>query len=137
MMIEEIDNPDGEYYIVLDDASEKEPSTLWDIHPNQINMKNSIIEALKNVQDSEIPTSVYNLGLFYKIKIDSVGNTEVVFTLTTPNCPEAETLPYRIESALLGVKEIPPDGLSMILVWEPEWKVNYMPNVIKMMLGIY
>lgn len=134
-MIEEIDSPDSEYYIVLNDATEKEPNTIWDIHPNQRHIKNRIIEVLENVQDSEIPTSVYNLGLFYKIKIDEVGNTEVIFTLTTPNCPEAETLPYRIESALLGVKEIPPDGLSMILVWDPVWKVNYMPGVIKMMLG--
>lgn len=137
-MIEEIDDNNGsKFYIDLKEASEKEPSTIWDVHETKLYMKNEIINALDNVQDSEIPTSVYNIGLIYKVTIDSVGNTEIIFTLTTPNCPEAETLPYRIESAILGIKSIPPDGLSMILVWHPEWSVVYMSETIRMFLGLY
>ena len=56
-------------------------------------LKDDIIEALQGVYDPEIPVSIYELGLIYDIKIKEDNNVDIIMTLTTPNCPEAQTIP--------------------------------------------
>ena len=59
-------------------------------------LKDDIIEALQGVYDPEIPVSIYELGLIYDIKIKEDNNVDITMTLTTPNCPEAQTIPEKV-----------------------------------------
>ena len=58
-------------------------------------LKDDIIEALQGVYDPEIPVSIYELGLIYDIKVKKDNNIDIIMTLTTPNCPEAQTIPEK------------------------------------------
>ena len=72
-------------------------------------LKDDIIEALQGVYDPEIPVSIYELGLIYDIKIKENNNVDIIMTLTTPNCPEAQTIPEKVAdvvSLVKGVNEV-------------------------------
>jgi metal-sulfur cluster biosynthetic enzyme len=60
-------------------------------------IEDKIINVLKAIFDPEIPVDIYELGLIYEIKIDDEFNTEIIMTLTSPNCPVAESLPKEVE----------------------------------------
>ena len=64
-------------------------------------MKEKIIKVIKKVYDPEIPVNIYELGLIYKIDIDEKNNVKVDMTLTSPNCPVAESLPKQVEEYIL------------------------------------
>ena len=68
-------------------------------------LKEKIIKEIKKVYDPEIPVNIYELGLIYKIDIDEKSNVKVDMTLTSPNCPVAESLPKQVEECILKVKE--------------------------------
>ena len=72
-------------------------------------IKNRVIEVVKKIYDPEIPVNIYELGLIYKIEVDEKNKVNVDMTLTSPNCPVAESLPKE-------VKEIVKDFLGMIKV---------------------
>ena len=97
--------------------------------------KQQAIEELKKVKDPEIPVNLYDLGLIYKIGIDSQNNISIEMTLTNPNCPVAGTLP---ESVGVAVEKIP--NLSSIkvgLVWYPKWDKSMMSEDAKLALDIF
>ena len=71
-------------------------------------LKDDIIEALQGVYDPEIPVSIYELGLIYKIEINKKNVVNVDMTLTTPNCPVAETLPKEVKKQIARIKTIAP-----------------------------
>ena len=66
-------------------------------------LKEKIIKEIKKVYDPEIPVNIYELGLIYKIDIDEKNNVKVDMTLTSPNCPVAESLPKQVEECILTV----------------------------------
>ena len=67
-------------------------------------IKNKIIEEIKKIYDPEIPVNIYELGLIYKIEIDKKNNVKVDMTLTTPNCPVADSLPKQVKEYILLFK---------------------------------
>ena len=67
-------------------------------------LKDDIIEALQGVYDPEIPVSIYELGLIYDIKIKEDNNVDITMTLTTPNCPEAQTIPEKVADVVSLLK---------------------------------
>ena len=75
-----------------------------------MNLKEKIITEIKKIYDPEIPVNIYELGLIYDIKVDKENNVKVNMTLTTPNCPVAESLPKEVND----VKELIKDFLEMI-----------------------
>jgi FeS assembly SUF system protein len=90
-------------------------------------------EALRTIYDPEIPVNIYELGLIYDLKIDPEGNVTVQMTLTAPSCPEAASIPGRVEAAVRevpGVKDVKVD-----LVWEPPWTPARMTEAAKLQLG--
>lgn len=94
----------------------------------------SIIQALKTVYDPEIPVDIYELGLIYDVQISEEGAVKVVMTLTTPNCPVAESLPAEVRekvSAVEGVKDV-----DLELTFEPAWNKDMMSEEAKFELGI-
>ncbi len=92
-----------------------------------------VIEKLHTVYDPEIPADVWELGLVYDIRIDEQNNVDIEMTMTTPNCPEAQSIPMRTQWA---VEEIPGIGsVNVQLVWDPPWNPDMMSEVAKVQLG--
>lgn len=92
-----------------------------------------VINALKNVFDPEIDYSVYDIGLIYGINIQN-ESASILMTLTTINCPEAQTLPNMVQEAV--AKVCPNLKVEVELTFEPEWNVDNMSDEIKLKLGL-
>jgi FeS assembly SUF system protein len=98
------------------------------------NLKDKIIEEVKKIYDPEIPVNIYELGLIYKIEVDEKNKVNVDMTLTSPNCPVAESLPNEVKENILKV-----DGVSDVnlnLVWEPPWDKDKMSEAAKLELNL-
>ena len=97
-------------------------------------IKNKVIEEIKKIYDPEIPVNIYELGLIYKIEIDEKNKVNVDMTLTSPNCPVAESLPREVKTNIMKV-----DGVSDVnlnLVWEPPWDKDKMSEAAKLELNL-
>ena len=100
---------------------------------SDINLENSIIEALKTIYDPEIPVDVYELGLIYEVNIKKDKHVDILMTLTSPNCPVAESLPKEVEDKVASV-----DGVSTAkveIVFDPPWDKDMMSEEAKLELG--
>lgn len=94
----------------------------------------AVIEALKEIYDPEIPVNIYDLGLIYGVDISDAGHAMVSMTLTTPNCPVAESMPGEVE---LRVGSVPGIGSAEVaLVWDPPWDPQKMSDEAKLELGM-
>jgi FeS assembly SUF system protein len=94
----------------------------------------AVIEALKEIYDPEIPVNIYDLGLIYDVQISAGNHAKVLMTLTTPNCPVAETMPGEVE---LRVGAVPGIGDAQVeLVWDPPWDPQKMSDEAKLELGM-
>ena len=93
-----------------------------------------IIKALKTVYDPEIPVDIYELGLIYDVHISDEGAVKVVMTLTTPNCPVAETLPQEVKEKIAGVEGI--NKVDLELTFEPTWTKDMMSEEARFEVGI-
>jgi len=92
-----------------------------------------VVDALQTIYDPEIPIDIYQLGLIYKVVIDDEGVCKVTMTLTTPMCPEAQSMPPRIEDELSVVEGV--DHAEVELVWDPPWSPDRMTESAKLTLG--
>ena len=97
-------------------------------------LKEKIIKEIKKVYDPEIPVNIYELGLIYKIDIDERNNVKVDMTLTSPNCPVAESLPKQVEECILKVKGV--SNVKLDLVWDPPWDKSKMSEAAKLELNL-
>jgi len=95
--------------------------------------KAAIIAALETVQDPEIPVNIYELGLIYDIQVNG-RKAEIKMTLTTPNCPVAESLPKEVKEGAMQVEEI--DDVDLQLVWDPPWTKDMMSDAAKLELNL-
>ncbi len=94
----------------------------------------NIIKALKTVFDPEIPVDIYELGLVYDVQISEEGDVKVVMTLTTPNCPVAESLPQEVKEKVAAVENV--KSVDLELTFEPSWNKDMMSEEAKFELGI-
>ena len=96
-------------------------------------IKDKIIEEISKIYDPEIPVNIYDLGLIYDIKV--IGSkAEIKMTLTTPNCPVAESLPKEVKDSAMQVEEI--DDVNLELVWDPPWDKDMMSDAAKLELNL-
>ena len=94
----------------------------------------AVVDALKEIYDPEIPVNIYDLGLIYGVDVTADGHAVVTMTLTTPNCPVAESMPMEVE---LRVGAVPGIGSSEVnLVWDPAWDPQKMSDDAKLELGM-
>ena len=98
------------------------------------NIKDKIIEEVKKIFDPEIPVNIYELGLIYKIDVDEKNKVNVDMTLTSPNCPVAESLPNSVKDNILKINEI--KDVDLKLVWEPPWTKDKMSDAAKLELNL-
>ncbi len=97
-------------------------------------VKGRIIDAIKTCYDPEIPVNIYDLGLIYSIEVEPFGDVHVMMTLTSPNCPVAETLPVEVEQKVAGVDEV--REASLDITWDPPWNPEMMSEAAKLELGM-
>ncbi|WP_404710850.1 SUF system Fe-S cluster assembly protein [Sphingomonas sp. MMS24-J13] len=94
----------------------------------------SVIDALKEIYDPEIPVNIYDLGLIYGVEVSENSHVAVTMTLTTPHCPVAESMPGEVE---LRVGSVPGVGVAEVnLVWDPPWDPQKMSDEAKLELGM-
>ena len=98
-----------------------------------MDVKNKIIEEIRKIYDPELPVNIYELGLIYDIKVDG-GKAEIKMTLTTPNCPVAESLPKEVKEGVMQVEGI--DDVDLQLVWDPPWTKDMMSDAAKLELNL-
>ena len=99
-----------------------------------MNLKEKIITEIKKIYDPEIPVNIYELGLIYDIKVDKGNNVKVNMTLTTPNCPVAESLPKEVKDSIMEIKEV--NKVDLDLVWDPPWDKSMMSESAKLELNL-
>jgi FeS assembly SUF system protein len=92
-----------------------------------------VIDEIKTCFDPEIPVDIWELGLIYELHLDDDNNLKVVMTLTSPNCPVAESLPAEVENKLKLVQGI--KSAELKLTFEPPWEKEMMSEVAQLELG--
>jgi FeS assembly SUF system protein len=97
-------------------------------------LKEKVILEIKKIYDPEIPVNIYELGLIYNIDIDEKNKVNIDMTLTSPNCPVAESLPNSVKDNVLKVDGV--SGVDLKLVWEPPWDKDKMSEAAKLELNL-
>ena len=96
--------------------------------------KEDIVNQVKEVFDPEIPVNIYDLGLIYEIKIDEEKKVEIIMTLTSPNCPVAESLPKEVSQKIKNLNGM--KSLAVYLTFDPPWDQDMMSEDAKLALDI-
>ena len=97
-------------------------------------IKNRVIEEVKKIYDPEIPVNIYELGLIYKIEVNEKNKINIDMTLTSPNCPVAESLPTEVKENIMKVEGV--SDVNLNLVWEPPWDKDKMSEAAKLELNL-
>ena len=97
-------------------------------------LKDQIIAEIKKIYDPEIPVNIYELGLIYDVKVENKNIAKVKMTLTSPNCPVAESLPKEVKDGIMQVEGI--DKVDLDLVWDPPWDKSMMSESAKLELNL-
>ncbi|WP_341703949.1 SUF system Fe-S cluster assembly protein [Ferrovibrio sp.] len=111
-------------------GAEKQPAAL----PDPEVLRDEVVEQLKTVFDPEIPVNIYELGLIYKVEVNEARDVRVEMTLTSPNCPAAQSMPAEVEyktKMLDGVGEV-----TVEVVWDPPWSPEHMSEAARLELGM-
>ena len=98
-----------------------------------MDLKERVISEIKKIYDPEIPVNIYELGLIYDITIKD-KDVQVKMTLTTPNCPVAESLPKEVKDSIMGLDEV--NNVNLDLVWDPPWNKSMMSEAAKLELNL-
>ena len=96
--------------------------------------KDRIIEELKKIYDPELPVNIYELGLIYDITVENEKFANIKMTLTTPNCPVAESLPNEVKEGAMQVDGI--EDAVVQLVWDPPWNKDMMSEAAKLEMNL-
>ena len=96
--------------------------------------KQKIIEEIKKIYDPELPVNIYELGLIYDIIVENEKFVKIKMTLTTPNCPVAESLPKEVKEGAMQVDGI--EDADVQLVWDPPWNKDMMSEAAKLEMNL-
>jgi len=98
------------------------------------NAEAAIIGKLKEVYDPEIPVNIYEIGLIYEVKVQESGQAYILMTLTSPNCPVAESLPMEVRDKALEVEGI--TDAEVELTFDPPWNMDMLSDEARLELGM-
>ena len=93
-----------------------------------------IIDEIRKIYDPELPVNIYELGLIYDIQVENEKSAKIKMTLTTPNCPVAESLPKEVKEGAMQVEGI--EEVDLELVWDPPWNKDMMSDAAKLELNL-
>jgi len=100
-----------------------------------VSKKDEIVKILKTIYDPEISINIYDLGLIYSIKIEENKKVKIDMTLTSANCPFAQSLPVEVRDKVLLIKGV--EDVSIEMVWDPLWGPDQMSDVAKLELNLF
>ena len=98
-----------------------------------MDLREKIIAEIRKIYDPEIPVNIYELGLIYDVKVKE-DKAKIIMTLTTPNCPVAESLPKEVKDSAMQVEGI--EDVDLDLVFEPPWEKSMMSEAAKLELNL-
>jgi FeS assembly SUF system protein len=101
---------------------------------SDLSSRDQVIEALRKVYDPEIPVNIYDLGLIYEVTLKGAA-AEIRMTLTSPNCPVAETLPLDVRDAAVTIDGV--ESADVKVVWDPTWTPEMMSEAAQLELGMF
>ncbi|MEE2773105.1 MAG: SUF system Fe-S cluster assembly protein [Bacteroidota bacterium] len=93
-----------------------------------------IVKVLKTIYDPEIPVDIYELGLIYDVMVNTDHDVKILMTLTTPNCPVAETLPQEVEEKVKSLDMV--NDCEVEITFDPPWSQDLMSEGAKLELGL-
>jgi len=93
-----------------------------------------IVRVLKTIYDPEIPVDIYELGLIYDVFVNEDYDVKILMTLTSPNCPVAETLPLEVEEKVKSINDV--KGAEVEITFDPPWSQDLMSEEAKLELGM-
>ena len=93
-----------------------------------------VIDMLQSIYDPEIPVDIYELGLIYDVQVSDQGDVKILMTLTTPNCPVAESLPAEVREKTRSLDQV--KDVDVELTFDPPWTKDLMSEEAKLELGI-
>lgn len=96
-------------------------------------LKQKVIECLQTIFDPEIPVSIYELGLIYKIDILPINNVQIAMTLTAPSCPAAQDIPIEVDQKVRMIEGV--NEVDVSVVWDPPWDKSMMSEAASLELG--
>jgi FeS assembly SUF system protein len=96
-------------------------------------LEDRIVEMLKTIYDPEIPVDIFELGLIYEVKVEQGNHVFIDMTLTSPNCPVAESLPKEVEDKVASVADV--TSAKVNIVFDPPWDKDMMSEEAKLELG--
>lgn len=99
----------------------------------ETDLQQQIVDALREVYDPEIPVDIYDLGLIYEINIFPVNNVFILMTLTSPNCPAAESIPSEVETKVKQIEGI--NKVEVEITFDPPYSTDMMSEAAKLELG--
>ena len=102
------------------------------IDTNELGEK--VVRVLKTIYDPEIPVDIYELGLIYDVFVNEDYDVKILMTLTTPNCPVAETLPVEVEEKIKTIKNV--NDAEVEITFDPPWSQDLMSEEAKLELGM-
>lgn len=98
-------------------------------------LEDRVVAAMRTVFDPEIPVNIVDLGLIYNLEVTSDGKVAITMTLTSPNCPEAQTLPDALEDAVVGLDDV--TGVTVEVTFFPPWTQDRMSEEARLELNLY
>ncbi len=120
----------------VDGLPQTPASTSPPLPPEEIDrLTTDIVAALKTVNDPEIPSDIYELGLIYKVEIDDDRNVAIDMTLTAPGCPVAGEMPGWVENAVNAVPGVA--GTKVKIVFDPPWDQSRMSDEARLATGMF
>ena len=100
---------------------------------NKKELENRIIEVIKTIYDPEIPVNIYELGLIYDVNVSDENMVKILMTLTTPNCPVAESLPQEVKDKVKSLDQV--SSVELEMTFDPPWNKELMSDEAKLELG--
>ncbi|ANE49930.1 iron-sulfur cluster assembly protein [Flavisolibacter tropicus] len=96
-------------------------------------LRDKVVECLQTIFDPEIPVSIYELGLIYRIDILPINNVQITMTLTAPSCPAAQTIPVEVDQKVREIEGI--NDVHVVVTWDPPWDKSMMSEAAQLELG--
>ncbi len=97
-------------------------------------IKQKVIECLQTIYDPEIPVNIYEMGMVYEINVLPINNVQIVMTLTTPNCPAAQSLPVEVDQKVREIEGV--SDVHVAVTWTPPWNRSMMSEAAQLELGM-